>query len=152
MTKTELKKLVKECLTEILSEDFIKRTINESIADKIKIDVQIPGMRSSNTTVSEKQSAAVAPTQKKQQISEDMRERMRKLVRGDDDVPLVTGAANLKIVDAVNKIQDPIFKEMAKDTLNRETTKIEQQMSFSDVEKNFVDFSKISAISEALEK
>ena len=79
MTKTELKKLVKECLTEILSEDFIKRTINESIADKIKIDVQIPGMRSSNTTVSEKQSAAAASPQKKQQISEDMRERMRKL-------------------------------------------------------------------------
>jgi len=148
MTKPELKEFIKKCLLEILSEDFIKKTINESIADKIKIDVQIPGMSSSS----------VIPTsfQKPQQvtkkpITEDMRQKMRKIVSGDDEeVPL--GTQNPKIAEAINKIQDPILKEMAKDTVNRESTKTEQQMSFSDVEKNFIDFGKISAISEALEK
>ncbi len=147
MTKPELKEFIKKCLLEILSEDFIKKTINESIADKIKIDVQIPGMSSSSVT----QTSFQKPQPAKKPITEDMRQKMRKIVSGDDEeVPL--GTQNPKIAEAINKIQDPILKEMAKDTVNRESTKTEQQMSFSDVEKNFIDFGKISAISEALEK
>jgi hypothetical protein len=148
MTRTELKKLVKELLTEVLSEDFIKKTINESIADKINISVQIPGMSATTTSQSE---AQIMRQPKKQQITEEMRNKMRRAVLGEDE-NVVLAPTNPKITAAVEKIQDPIFKEMAKETIQREAAKTEQQLSFSDAEKSFIDFNKISALTEAIEK
>lgn len=135
MTRTELKKVVKECLIEILSEDFIKKVINELITDKIKIDVKIPSMFSG-----EQKSLNVE--KQKKPIPENIKEKIRKITSGEDDTVL-----NENVVE---KINDSVFKKMAQETIENEMLKTKSQIDFSEVEKNILNLEKISSIENAL--
>ena len=157
MQRSDLKKLIKECLIEILSEDFLKRIINEQVADKIQIDVRVPGMTSSSTHENLRESAS---PMKRRVLSDQERENMRRAVRGDDEESSSTVGGtgdisslglNPKVVNTVEEIKNPLFKQLAEDTLKTEARKANQTSTFAPSETNFIDLEKIKAINEAVD-
>jgi hypothetical protein len=146
MQRSELKKLIKECMIEILSEDFLKKIINEQITDKIQIDVRMPGISSSRESIHES-----AEQPKKKELSEEQREKIRKAVIGEDISDLSSLGLNPKVVNAVEKIDNPLFKQLAEDTLKTEASKATEQTSFSPEEAKFLDIKKIQMIENSLE-
>jgi hypothetical protein len=153
LKKSELKVLIKECLLEILSEDFIKKTINEHISDKIRVDVNIPGFGGKTVAATAiNESTSPIKQQKKQAVSPELREKMRRAVLGEEDSTISQVAISPKIEEAINKFENPLLREMAKDSVVHEATTKTEQSGFSELEKKFVDLNKITAINEAVEE
>ena len=149
MQRSDLKKLIKECLVEILSEDFIKKTIKEQISEKIVIE-----MNTSKATSDVPKRKKIQESKKTNSgLTHEQRERARKIIAGDDDESVDDQIAlNPRTLDAINKIENPMFKELAEDTVERTSSAVEQKTRFTEEESKLIDFDKIAAISEALPK
>lgn len=146
MNRTELKALIKQCLLEIIGEDFIKKIIKESITERINVEVNVPSLKINNNENTDKK-ADHAP---KRALTEEQREMARKLISGEDsDILLPTP----KVMNTIEqKFNNPLLKELAKDTVNRSDKFVESQTSFSEAESSLIDINKISAINEAVEE
>ena len=150
MQRNDLKKLIRECLLEIISEDFLKRIINEQVASKIQVDIRVPS--SSRESLHESNEGAIAQAPQKKKLSAEEHERLRRAVAGEDisQTDISSLGLNPKVVKAVESFENPLLKSLAEDTLQKEASKREETSNFSTSEAGFVNIDKIRAIEDSL--
>lgn len=156
MTKKELKDLVKQCLLEIVTEDFLKKTITECVSEKINIEVSVPSLggakkRPIREQVNSDDSEEDVP-RKKPGLTSEQREKARRIISGEDDkdAPLVSTPRTLRAIE--EKFTDPLLQSLARDTIAIEDKKAEEKTQFTSQESSVIDFNRIAALDEAVEK
>jgi siderophore synthetase component len=164
MTKPELKEFIKKCFVEMLTEDFIQKSVNQIIKEKIVIEVGAPSFKigkqklEEDTEEDDEEPARIPPPKKKgnplveykSKLSPADRKRMHQsvLIDGDPDNGRVDPSR-------VSLFKDPAMQQMAQDTVEHQLELAEQEKEkskFTQAELDLVNPNRANAILDAVEK
>ncbi len=163
MTKPELKEFIKKCFMEMLTEEFIQKSVNQIIKEKIVIEVGAPsfkiGKQRLEEDAEEDEEPANIPSPKKKvnplveyktKLPADVRKRIHQsvLIDGDPDNGRVDPSR-------VSLFKDPAMQQMAQDTVEHQLELAEQEKEkskFTQAELDLVNPNRANAILDAVEK
>jgi siderophore synthetase component len=163
MTKPELKEFIKKCFMEMLTEEFIQKSVNQIIKERIVINIPTPsfsiGKQKLEEDIEEDEEPTRIPQPKKKgnplveyksKLSPEDRKRIHQsvLIDGDPDNGRVDPSR-------VSLFKDPAMQQMAQDTVEHQLELAEQEKEkskFTQAELDIVNPNRANAILDAVEK
>jgi hypothetical protein len=147
MTKPELKEFIKKCFVEMLTEDFIQKSVNQIIKERIVINIPTPSFNIERQPLEESTERHTKQQLNYQsKLSVDARKKLHEKIVADDG----------DIIDPskVNGFTNPQLRALAQDTVEHQAEKAEEikDVGFTKEELSVFDVNKSLKILDAADK
>jgi hypothetical protein len=153
MTKPELKEMIRKLLVEILTEDFIQKSVNEIVRNKITIEVSAPSFKIGKQKLEEdvEDDGPTIPQKKslveyKSKLSAEDRKRLHQKIQSDD--------GDVLDKSKIAQFDNPAMRALAEDTFQHQAEKAAEvgDPGFTKEELAVLDVNKSLRILDAADK